>query len=349
MQIASNRISGGIINRPDQCINTWTNFALMTDAVTFSPNVTAAGGNLIFMATVLAMSHGDEPDTPLFAPTIGPAFFPMGIPTILVNGNPAISMLCPSISNAGNATQGYVLIPSAVNVLMMFEAGGASSSAETPEGSPVVPPLRGEEVDELVSLLGDPGGPGRGTLLPSGLGHVSLGVLSSATPSMIHGAVRSLVAQGARAILLDLRACPGGDLLAALEIAGDFLDSGTLLATLVDADGDETERRARPGSTWSMPVIVWVGPRTASSAEILAGTLQVHGRAVAVGQRTFGKGTVQRIESSPADGALRRSSVAHCLLPNGEPLTGGIKPDIELEPAGPQGGTGVSVTLLPFT
>src|SRR5262249_42703156 len=149
----------------------------MPTAETFSPNIFYAGGNAIFQASVLAVSEGDEADTPLYAPTIGPAFFPLGLPNILVNGIPAIALMCPSISNAGNATVGAVMVPSAVNVFLMHAGGAAMTRAD---------------LEQLLRALEAPGGPGRGALLSEAVGYIRIGTFTSAVPSMVYGAVRDL-------------------------------------------------------------------------------------------------------------------------------------------------------------
>lgn len=304
MQLASNLVGGGTVNAPDPCLNTWVNFSNMFEAISFSPNVFWTGSPAIFMASVLATSHGDEPDTGLYAPTIGPAFFPAGVPTVLVNGIPAISMLCPSISNAGNAVSGCVAIPSPTNVLLMYS-----------------------DRERLREVLEGARGPGGGVLLPGEVGYVRIELFSSATPSMVYGAVRDLAEQGMRALIVDLRDNPGGDVMSALELAGDFLEPGALMATLVDADGDETEYRARAGTAWGFPLVVLVNRGTASAAELFAGCLKANGRAVIVGERTYGKGVVQ-VVAEREGGGVECVSVARCLLPGGVEIEGvGVEPE----------------------
>jgi len=328
MMPASHNTSGGIINAPDPCLATWVNFANMTDAAPFSPNVFWTAGNAIFQASILLMSHGDEPDTPVFAPTIGPAFFPMGIPKILINGIPAIALMCPSISNAGNATKGAVMIPSAVNVFMMFAASGTGAAPSVAEGPAAI---TREELEQLAGSLETPSGPGCGVLLSGGVGYLRIDTFTSAVPSMVYGAVRDLQAQGLTSLVIDLRDNRGGEVTAALELAGDFLPTGTLLCTLRDADGDDTDYRARAGTPWRVPLVLLVNRATASAAELFAGCLQAHGRALVAGERTYGKGVVQAVASRAEDGSLDRLSVADCRLPNGALIQGtGIEPDVAL-------------------
>jgi carboxyl-terminal processing protease len=96
---------------------------------------------------------------------------------------------------------------------------------------------------------------------------------------------------------------------------------------MVDGDGDQTVLRARRGRPHAFPLAVLVDGRTASAAEIFAGSLKAHGRAVVIGERTFGKGTASTVVRSP-DGA-RYEVVATLRLPDGTPLEGnGVAPDL---------------------
>jgi carboxyl-terminal processing protease len=130
-------------------------------------------------------------------------------------------------------------------------------------------------------------------------------------------------------MILDLRGCPGGELVAALELAGDFLPDGSVLVTATDTDGDDTVYRARQERPYRFPLVVLVDRHTASAAEVFAGALQAHGRAVVVGERTYGKGTAQKLLPGGADPRACYATVATLTLPNGEPVEGrGITPDV---------------------
>lgn len=313
MMPASHNMSGGTINCPDPCLATWVNFTNHPEAATFSPNIFYLAGNALFMASVMPISHGDEPDTPVFVPTIGPAFFPMGIPNILVNGIPAIALMSPCISNACNASSGAVMIPSAVNTFLMYRSDEAR-----------------DDVRELASALA--ASPVTACdLLEDGVGVVRIGTFTSATPATLHGAIAALTKRGMRSLLIDLRGSPGGEVMGAIECAGDFLAPGALVCTLRDEDGDDVDHRARAGAHFTMPVTIFVDEETASAAELFAGALQAHGRAVIAGKSTCGKGSIQTIASHAESGALERTSVATCVLPNGASIEGrGLVPDVGL-------------------
>lgn len=294
MLLASNRNGGSILNDPDPCLNSWRNFAFMTDALSFSYNVTNYGGNLIFLASVLAVSHGDEPDTPLYAPTIGPAFFPLGIAKVLLNGNPGITVACPSISNAGNAVQGQVSVPSPANVYMMFERP-AADARQLLGRAPHLEPRRDASGSSL-----------------------RIERFTSDLPAVVHALLQ---AGDEEPLTLDLRGNPGGDVHAAIELAGAFLERGTVIATLLDADGDATVYRARGNHPYGMPLTLLVDAHTASAAELFAGALVQSGRARLSGGPTYGKGTIDVIVETRAGGALRWR-VGEGLLPDGSPIAG---------------------------
>jgi carboxyl-terminal processing protease len=137
---------------------------------------------------------------------------------------------------------------------------------------------------------------------------------------------------GVRGILLDLRDNPGGLLDQAVSVADEFLDSGVIVSTR-GRDGRELSvAEARESGTrppW--PMVVLVNGFSASAAEIVAGALRDHGRAVIVGTRTFGKGSVQNVIELPDASALKLT-VARYYTPSGRSIQAeGIEPDVLIE------------------
>jgi len=135
-----------------------------------------------------------------------------------------------------------------------------------------------------------------------------------------------------RGLVLDLRNNPGGVLESAVEIADQLLDEGVI----VSADGRTPAARfsmaATPGELLtSVPVVVLVNGATASAAEILAGALQDHHRAVLLGRRTFGKGLVQTVMPLSAGRAIKLTTSRY-FTPSGRSIQGlGIEPDQMLD------------------
>ncbi|MFJ4617759.1 S41 family peptidase [Streptomyces sp. NPDC088812] len=130
-------------------------------------------------------------------------------------------------------------------------------------------------------------------------------------------------------IVLDLRGNSGGLVTEAVSTASAFLDGG-LVATY-DVDGEQRALHAEPGGDTDRPLVALVDGGTMSAAELLTGALQDRGRAVVVGSRTFGKGSVQMPSELP-DGSVAELTVGHYRTPSGRAVDGtGITPDLEAD------------------
>ena len=133
-----------------------------------------------------------------------------------------------------------------------------------------------------------------------------------------------------RGVVLDLRNNPGGVLNPAVAIADGFLDEGVIVTTRGRAES-QLEYTAEPGQ-WlkGVPVVVLVDRSTASASEVLAGALQDHGRALIVGEKTFGKGSVQSVLNL-RNGSGIRLTTARYYTPDGHSIQAeGIQPDVEI-------------------
>jgi carboxyl-terminal processing protease len=134
-----------------------------------------------------------------------------------------------------------------------------------------------------------------------------------------------------RAIVLDMRNNPGGLLDQAVAISDDFLEQGEIVSTRA-RHADESQRwNAKPGDiTGGLPLVVLINGGSASASEIVAGALQDHRRAVLLGTRSFGKGSVQTVIPLPGNGAMRLTT-ARYYTPSGRSIQGlGITPDVEV-------------------
>jgi carboxyl-terminal processing protease len=132
-------------------------------------------------------------------------------------------------------------------------------------------------------------------------------------------------------VILDLRNNPGGYLEGAVNLASEFLPSGRLVVKQENADGSFEEYKVkRLGRLLEIPLVVLVNKGSASASEILAGALRDWGRAKIVGEKTFGKGTVQEALDL-REGAGLHVTVAKWLLPKGDWIhEEGLKPDVEI-------------------
>ena len=137
---------------------------------------------------------------------------------------------------------------------------------------------------------------------------------------------------GIRGVVFDLRNNPGGFLQGAVFIASEFLDGGAVVKQEQSRDGGlQTFSVDRKGKLLGIPLVVLVNQGSASASEIVAGVLQERGRAKLVGEKTFGKGTIQEAQELTG-GAGLHVTIARWLLPSGKFIDKeGIKPDIEVK------------------
>ena len=143
--------------------------------------------------------------------------------------------------------------------------------------------------------------------------------------------MRSNLKGSLKGIVLDLRNNTGGVLTPAVAMADGFLDKGLIVSMRGRAE-DQQEYNAEPGQ-WleGVPMVVLVNRSTASASEVLAGALQDHGRALIIGEKTFGKGSVQSILNL-RNGSGLRLTTARYYTPNGRSIQAeGIIPDVKIE------------------
>jgi carboxyl-terminal processing protease len=142
-----------------------------------------------------------------------------------------------------------------------------------------------------------------------------------------------------KGIVLDLRNNPGGLFKQSVTVADVFLKKGTIVS--MRGRGDqilETHEARSASSDITCPLVALVNQGTASASEIVAGALQDHNRAVVMGERTFGKGSVQKIEPL-GDGTAIKLTIARYYTPNGRSIQAeGIVPDLEVAFEPPQEG-----------
>ena len=167
-------------------------------------------------------------------------------------------------------------------------------------------------------------------MLGDDIGLLSLATFDSGCAKEVREGLRQLQKDGARGLILDLRSNPGGLVNQATSICDMFLDKGLILSTKGRGEEPQPSVLATPGTEVpaDMPIIVLVDHWTASSAEILAGALQAHGRATVVGTGTVGKGSVNSVLRL-RDGSGLVLTVSHYQLEGGMVIQGvGIKPDV---------------------
>ena len=160
------------------------------------------------------------------------------------------------------------------------------------------------------------------------VGVAALSTFSDGAHGKLRDQVNSLLRQGAKGIVLDLRGNGGGLLQEGRLVASIFVDKGLIVSTRGRSSPEQKLSAAGGAISSKVPVVVLVDGGTASAAEIVTGALRDHHRATVVGTRTFGKGVFQEIEPLSNGGALDLT-VGRYFLPNGENLTGrGIEPQV---------------------
>jgi carboxyl-terminal processing protease len=164
--------------------------------------------------------------------------------------------------------------------------------------------------------------------LEGGIGYVGLVQFSSHAGMRVREAALQLIARGARGIVLDLRGNPGGLLREAVEVASVFVEDGVVVS--VRTRGEEAggrEYEAEGDALESIPLVLLVDGWSASASEIVAAAIQDLGRGELVGEKTFGKGTVQTVQVL-GDGGGVKFTTAEYLTPSGDSIEDvGVVPD----------------------
>lgn len=164
------------------------------------------------------------------------------------------------------------------------------------------------------------------TELVDGVGYIKLAQITQNADTLVQNAITSLVADGAKSFVLDLRDNPGGYLTQAVDIASLFIGSGAIVN--IQTKTTTSARNASGSVVTTLPLVVLVNGNTASTAEVIVGALQDTDRATVVGERTMGKGSVQSIVELSFGGALRYTS-AYYSTPKGYAIdNSGISPDV---------------------
>lgn len=182
-----------------------------------------------------------------------------------------------------------------------------------------------------------------------GIGYIRVGAIESDTDAKVAEVMADLLRKNCQALILDLRWSPGGFVDPGARLAGLFLDDGALVTRMEDRSAARTgmspEVKASTPAGWpkwgDRPLVVLVGPETAGGGEMIAAALQDHRRAVIVGQRTVGKGNVQRTFPAQLGDLQFKVSTGYSLRPNGknrhrfpdsQPTDDwGVRPDVGLE------------------
>jgi carboxyl-terminal processing protease len=169
------------------------------------------------------------------------------------------------------------------------------------------------------------------------IGYIRVTTFNEQTDTGLNNAMKNLKQQAGNklvGVILDLRNNPGGLLDQAVAVSDAFLEKGEIVSTRGRRGEDAQRYNARAGDiAGGLPVVVLINGGSASASEIVAGALQDHHRAILLGTRSFGKGSVQTIIPLPGHGAMRLTT-ARYYTPSGRSIQAkGIDPDIVVEAA----------------
>ncbi len=163
------------------------------------------------------------------------------------------------------------------------------------------------------------------------IGYLSIYQFASDVGYKTEDALQELKDQGAQAIILDLRTNPGGILSEAVKVASNFIDDGTVVSVKSRKGEDEIYDTVSDINAVDLPMVVLINEGSASASEIVAGAISDYDRGKLVGQRTFGKGTVQTVIPM-GDGSALRLTTARYYTPDGTFIhEKGIEPDVLVE------------------
>jgi carboxyl-terminal processing protease len=169
-------------------------------------------------------------------------------------------------------------------------------------------------------------------MLDGDVGYLRLVSFQKSTSRDVDSALWQLHRQGMRVLVIDLRGNPGGLLSASVEVADKFLSQGAIVSTRGRSESEDYDYRAHAVGTWRTPLILLIDGDSASASEIFAGAIRDQRRGVLVGQRSYGKGSVQGIFPLQSAGAGVRLTTAKFYSPSGQPISKqGIAPDVVVQ------------------
>lgn len=167
-----------------------------------------------------------------------------------------------------------------------------------------------------------------------GVGYFRLACFQKTTCEDIDRALWKLHREGMKSLIIDLRGNPGGLLVTAVNVVDKFVDSGTIVSTRGRSAQESFTYSAHLAGTWRVPLVVLIDQDSASAAEIFAGAIRELHRGTIVGERSYGKGSVQGIFPLSHSDAGLRLTTARFYSPTGRPYSRiGVEPDVQVHEA----------------
>ncbi|MDZ4728551.1 MAG: S41 family peptidase [Xanthomonadales bacterium] len=264
----------------------------------------------------------------------------IGVDVIADNGRVVVrKVIVPSPADSAGINPGDVFTSIAGKVVKGRKLQEAINDLGGPAGSEIqikVLNSDGESTTKLLKreVLKVPALNAR--LFADGLAYFSLSYFHRESAKDLQASIESIQAEGnpVNGVVLDLRNNPGGVLQSAVDIADGFLDDG-LIASMRGRNASMEMEFTATGGQWfpNTPVVVLVDRGSASASEVVAGALQDHGRALILGERTFGKGSVQTVLPLRNGGGIKLTT-ARYFTPSGRSIQAeGIMPDLAVQQA----------------
>jgi len=211
----------------------------------------------------------------------------------------------------------------AANLLQGREGSVADVTVVTPGRAPRQLHIRREHVE--VPSIDD----ARIVDSTFGIGYLKLTCFQKTTTRDLNDALWKLHGVGMKSLIIDLRGNPGGLLTTAVDVVDKFVDRGVIVSTRGRSRQEDASYSARESGTWRVPLVVLIDGDSASASEIFAGAIRDHRRGTIVGERSYGKGSVQGIFPLGQANAGLRLTTAKFYSPKGKPFSGvGVVPDV---------------------
>lgn len=223
---------------------------------------------------------------------------------------------------AGRSTT-EISTDAAADMLKGPDGSTVDLDVSTPQGSTRSIRIRRQVVDvpsvEHVSIMDR----------DSGVGYMKISSFQKTTSRDVESALWKLHREGMRSLMVDLRGNPGGLLTSSVEIADKFITEGTIVATRGRGTGEDFDYKAHVVGTWRVPLVVLIDGNSASASEIFAAAIRDAQRGTIVGERSFGKGSVQGIFPLSVGNAGLRITTAKFYSPSHQPISGhGVQPHV---------------------
>jgi len=167
--------------------------------------------------------------------------------------------------------------------------------------------------------------------LENGIANIKILRFDQDTKKLLDDAANDMIKNNAKGLILDLRNDPGGYLDSAIDVTSEFVREGVVVVEEYKDGRKENSYATGEGKLFDVPMVVLINGGSASASEIVAGAIRDHGRGKLIGEKTFGKGSVQEMQPLSKGGALK-ITMAKWLTPNGTAIDkNGLIPDIEVK------------------